>query len=230
MKPIGGRDSRPIRAHIIGVRVARPIGAKESTKRSTCHKGPSGQRDSKTQWSSFLILSDRLLREKHVVLDELMVDTLVLCINRVVHDELTGLTSVPSIFPCWDTRTCSTSRRCSAVRSGWSGPFLSTTRMRTVWGSDSVERWSGALECAASLDYSNFDFRSGHVVRVGLEAQVFHMGETSVVTKVTSLASETLGICKTSLRRAPKMLKRAMLAKGRRLSRICWVFVILEFP
>ena len=62
------------------------------------------------------------------------------------------------------------------------GALLSTTRMRTVWGSDSVETWSGVLECAASPDYSNFDFRSGHVVRVGLEAQVFHMGETSVVT------------------------------------------------
>ena len=104
------------------------------------------------------------------------------------------------------------------------GALLSTTRLRTVWGSDSVARWSGVLESAASPDHSNFDFRSGHGVRVGLEAQVFHMGETSVV------ASETLGICKTSLRRTPKMLKRAMLAKGGRWSWICWVFAIIEFP
>ena len=81
VKPIGGRDSRPIKAHSIGVRVARPIGAKRVPKRSTCHKGPSGQGDRKTHWSSFLILSDRPFeREKHMVLDDL--DTLVLCITE----------------------------------------------------------------------------------------------------------------------------------------------------
>ena len=76
------------------------------------------------------------------------------------------------------------------------GALLSTTRMRTVWGSDSVETWSGVLECAASPDYSNFDFRSGHVVRVGLDAQVFHMGETSVVTKGPAWPARRLGFVK----------------------------------
>ena len=37
VKAMGGRGSRPIRAHFIGVRVARPIGAKRVPNGSTCH-------------------------------------------------------------------------------------------------------------------------------------------------------------------------------------------------